>query len=211
MLPKKVKTHLSKDPVVKELIKNLDMLQLAPSGNVFNELVKNIVYQQISYKAADKIYGRFIELMPDIDYKPSDILSYEPLTIKAVGLSTQKMNYIFNIANFFKERKLYHFNWQEKTDQEITGILTEIKGVGTWTVDMILMFELNRPDIWPVKDAAIQQAMIQLYGIKKEKKALIDEMYKLAEPWKPFRSYTTLYLWAWCRENLKKKKSAAKK
>ena len=76
---------------------------------------------------------------------------------------------------------------------------------------MILIFELQRPDVWPVKDGAIQQAMIQLYDIKKEKKALIEEMYKLAEPWKPFRTYTTLYLWAWCRENLKKKKSASKK
>lgn len=208
MLSKKAKTHLSKDPVVKQLIKNHKMLEIAPSGNVFNELVKNIVYQQISYKAADKIYERFLNLMPNLDFKPSDILEYEPLTIKSVGLSNQKMNYIINIADFFEEHNLYNYNWEEKTDQEVTDLLTEIKGVGTWTVDMILLFELQRTDVWPVKDGAIQQAMVQLYDIKKEKKALIDEMYILAEAWRPYRSITTLYLWAWCRENLKKKKSA---
>jgi len=208
MLSKKAKTHLSKDPVVKQLIRNYNMLDIAPSGNVFNELVKNIVYQQISYKAADKIYERFLALMPNTSYRPNNILKYDPLTIKSVGLSNQKMQYIINIAEFFKEKKLYTFDWSSQSDEEIIDLLTEIKGVGTWTAEMILLFELKRPDVLPVKDLAIRQSMVHLYDIKHEKKALIEEMYKLAEQWRPYRSSVTLYLWSWCRENLKKKKSA---
>jgi len=103
--------------------------------------------------------------------------------------------------------------WEELSDNEIIELLTQIKGVGTWTAEMILIFELCRPDVIPVKDLAIQLAMKELYGIKSEKKALINDMYKIAEAWKPYSTYASLYLWSWCREQaqLKKKSGPSKK
>jgi len=104
-------------------------------------------------------------------------------------------------------------SWEQLSDSEIIELLTQIKGVGTWTAEMILIFELCRPDVLPVKDLAIQLAMKELYDIKSEKKALIIDMYEIAEAWKPYSTYASLYLWSWCRERaqLKRKNLTSEK
>jgi len=200
-MSRKAKNHLFKDPIFKQAMTGLKPLKLPQSGNVFNELVKNIVYQQISYKAADSIFGRFLDLMGKEKFPPKHILKFDHETLRSVGLSNQKANYIRNISEFFKDNKLYRKNWDKLSDEEIVKLLTEIKGVGTWTVEMILLFELQRPDVFPFKDLAIQQSMQHLYQIKEEKKALINKMIEIAEQWRPYRSTATLYLWSWKRAN----------
>lgn len=200
-MQRKAKSHLFKDPIFKKAMSGLKPLSLPRSGNVYNELVKNIVYQQISYKAADNIFGRLVDLLGSEKYKPKDILKQDHDTLRSVGLSNQKAMYVKNISTFFIEKKLYKKDWSKSTDREIVDLLTEIKGVGTWTVHMILLFELMRPDVFPVKDLAIQQSMNTLYNINKEKKALFLEMNNIAENWKPYRSIATLYLWSWKRAN----------
>lgn len=207
---KHAKSHLCQDKVLNEVISNHKILKLQKSGNVYNELVKNIIYQQISYKAADKIYGRLLEKMVDSKFPPRKILNSDPEEIRAVGLSRQKLNYIYNISEFFEDHKLYNKQWGRLSDEEIISLLTQIKGVGTWTVEMILIFELQRPDVLPVKDLAIQQAMKYLYNFDGTGKTLFDNMYRIAEDWQPFRSYATLYLWSWCRNNMNKLKSGSK-
>lgn len=197
----KAKRHLSQDPIFKQIVKNYSPIELSKTGNVYRELVRSIIYQQISYKAADKIHERFIDLIGRNKFFPKDILEIEYKDLKSVGLSNQKTQYIINISLFFKERKLMRFDWSTLSDKEISDLLMEIKGVGQWTADMILIFELGRSDILPLKDLAVREAIKKLYKVNKEKKALMDALYKLAEQWRPYRSIASLYLWAWYREN----------
>jgi len=200
----KAEKHLLKDKVFKDLVKNLDPLDLPQSGNVFNELVKNIVYQQISYKAADNIYARFLILIKKKKYKPKDVIALSHDELRSVGLSNQKAIYVKNISEYFIEKRLLRRNWDKFEDQEIIKILSDIKGVGVWTVQMILLFELQRPDVFPYGDLAIQQSIKELYNLDGEKKELIKQMNKVADNWKPYRSMATLYLWSWKREQSKK-------
>jgi len=200
-MKRKGQSHLFKDPIFKGAMSSLQPLSLPRSGNVYNELIKNIVYQQISYKAAENIFGRLCTLLGNNKYQPKDILAHDHDSLRSVGLSNQKANYVKNIAHFFIEHKLYNHDWSTLTDKEIIDLLTQIKGVGTWTVNMILLFELMRPDVFPHKDLAIQQSMNALYKIDKEKKELLKEMNNIAEQWRPHRSLATLYLWSWKRAN----------
>ncbi|MBT8228633.1 MAG: DNA-3-methyladenine glycosylase 2 family protein [Bacteroidia bacterium] len=177
------------------------MLKLPKSGNVFNELVKAIVYQQISYKAADSIYSRFIELFDSEKYMPAELSKQKFEDLRSAGLSNQKANYVKNIALFFEEHQLINCDWERLSDEEIIDLLTRIKGVGTWTVHMILIFQLCRPDVFPDKDLAIQIVMKKLYRINSEKRQLLVDMNKIAHNWSPYRSFASLYLWSWRRDN----------
>ncbi len=198
---KKAIAHLSKDPLMEKVIKQVSSLKLPKSGNVFNELVKGIAYQQISYKAADTIYGRFVQLIGGDFYSPDELLLLSHEEIRSIGFSRQKASYSLNIAQFFKEKNLYTFDWATLSDSEIIKLLTEIKGVGEWTVQMVLIFELQRPDVFPVKDLGVQQAMQAVYDITEEKRALHKKMEEIATPWQPYRTLASLYLWGWKREN----------
>ncbi len=201
MIHKKALQHLRKDPKMREIIKSTTYLELPQSGNVYNELVKSIAYQQISYKAADTIYGRFLQLVGGEYFSPEDVLLLGDDELRAVGFSRPKVTYVQNIARFFQEKELFTFDWNTLTDKEIIKLLTEIKGVGEWTVQMVLIFELLREDVFPSKDLGIQQAMIGVYKLKEEKKALITKMNEIAQNWQPYRTWATLYLWAWKRVN----------
>ncbi len=201
MIHKKALKHLRQDVKMREITKSTTYLELPQSGNVYNELVKSIAYQQISYKAADTIYGRFLQLVGGEYFSPEDVLLLEDDELRAVGFSRPKVTYVQNIARFFQEKALFTFDWNTMTDAEIIKLLTEIKGVGEWTVQMVLIFELMREDVFPAKDLGIQQAMIAVYELKEEKKHLIKKMNEIAENWTPYRTWATLYLWAWKREN----------
>ena len=195
------KKILNKDPILKKALKGLDPLSLPGAGNVFNELVKAIAYQQISYKAADTIFGRFIELLGSENYTPEDLIAVSFDEMRGIGFSKQKAAYSHNIANYFIEHSLYDCDWSQYSDAEIMKTLTNIKGVGEWTAEMIMLFELQRPDVFPAKDLAIQQSMMILYDFKLEKKTLLLKMNEIAEAWRPHRSLVTLYLWSWKRAN----------
>ena len=185
---KKAIQHLKKDPFMKRIIKDITYLKLRQSGNTFNELVKAIAYQQISYKAADTIYGRFLHLVGGEFFSPDDVLLLEADEMRAIGFSRQKASYARNIATFFKENDLFTYDWSQLSDDEIIKLLTQIKGVGEWTVQMMLIFELRREDVFPVKDLGIQQAMMGVYDFRLEKKALHNKMVEISEPWRPYRT-----------------------
>ena len=199
-----IKKHLSKDPKLKKIVSELEPLQLEASGNVYRELVKNIVYQQISYKAADSIYARFLKLVANKNFKPSHIIKHDIESLRTIGLSRQKASYILNISEYFIENKLYRHDWTQNTDEEIIKMLTDIKGVGVWTAKMILIFELLRPDVLAHEDLAIQLVIRELYGLKQTKKEFIQEITKIGDAWKPFRTTAGLYLWAYRRSQLEK-------
>lgn len=193
------KKYLFKDKMLKKAFKDLEPLYLPPSGNVYNELIKAIVFQQISYKAAEAIFGRLVDLFTDTLYRPADLLNHSHDKLRSIGLSKQKANYCHNISIYFQEHALYDFDWTLAEDKAIINMLTEIKGVGQWTAEMILLFELKRPDVFPVGDLAIRQALVSIYALTAEKKKLAKDLNLLAENWRPYRSTVTLYLWSWKR------------
>lgn len=200
-MSKEIVKQLSKDPVMKGVVKNHEILYLPNSMTVFHELVKNIVYQQISVKAAASIHERFIKYIGTDDFLPEELLLYSQEELRTAGLSNQKSGYILNIGRFFTEHQIEESTWEKMSDQEVIDTLTQIKGVGEWTAQMILLIQLLRQDVFPVKDLGIQIAMKKLYGLKSEKKELIKDMEEIAEQWRPFRSAASLYLWAWKRAN----------
>ena len=189
--------HLSSDPFLKKAIDLIDLDIVKSNNDIYGALVRSIISQQLSVKAASTIYGRFLDLF-EYNYPHHDhVIKMEPETMRQVGLSRQKSGYIKNVATFFKDQKISEKNWSIHSDEEIIKTLTQIKGVGTWTVEMILMFTLDRPDVFPVGDLGIQQAMISLYEIEAEKKELKNRLIEIAEQWRPYRTLACRYLWEW--------------
>ena len=190
------KQHLQKNEKLKDLVALVDLPKLE-DGNVYQSLMKSIVSQQLSTKVADVIWGRFINLFEDNKPHPLQIIDFDIETMKSVGLSGQKANYIKNVSIYFTENNLIDFDWSGLSDEEIIQILTKIKGVGVWTVQMILIFTLKRPDVFPVLDLGIQQGIKKLYALESSGKILMQEMEQISEEWRPFRSYASRIIWKW--------------
>lgn len=189
--------HLKKDRALQAIIENTTITPLVPSGQVYFELLESIVSQQLSVKAASTIFKRFCTLFPDEYPHPEVLQSIDHHLLRSAGLSNQKATYLKNVAVFAMENDLEHYSWNNLSDKEIIAFLTQIKGVGQWTVEMVLIFTLDRPDIWPVDDLGIRQAMIRLFSLQESGTALQQRMTALAEPWRPYRSLASRYLWRW--------------
>lgn len=190
-------THLSRDARLKAAIESSELVFPAPRGDLYYSLLRSITFQQLSGKAATTIHGRFLELFPEGYPHPEDVIALDITTLRSVGLSRQKATYIQNVAEFFKQERLEHKDWSTLSDEEIIQYLTQIKGVGKWTVEMILMFTLNRPDVFPLDDLGIQQAIQSMYGLESKGRELKKEMLAIAEAWRPYRTYACVYLWRW--------------
>ena len=187
--------HLSKDKKFKPYIDKIKLPHRNPAKDIYSGLISSIVSQQLSVKAA-AIHGRFIELF-DTDYpNANELLAFSDSDLRGVGISAQKTKYVRNVAIYFQENNLFQKDWNLLSDNEIIILLTEIKGVGKWTVQMILMFVLKRPDVFPVLDLGIQHGMIKVYNLKQEKKELHAQMEILSKKWQPHRTVACLYLWA---------------
>ena len=190
-------THLSKDPVLNKVIIELELSFTSDNKDVYGSLIRSIISQQLSVKAAGTIHRRFLELFEEEGPHPRALLKKSVEELRTVGLSRQKSSYMHNIAEFFIANQLEDMDWTEQSDTAIIQLLTEIKGVGLWTVQMILMFSLNRPDVFPSGDLGIQQAMKNLYGLKGKGKDLIMQMHRVADKWRPYRTIACRHLWKW--------------
>jgi DNA-3-methyladenine glycosylase II len=190
-----INQHLKKDKHLAELIKTIELPELNPDGDVYSALTRSIVSQQLSTKAAATIYGRFLDLFDNRYPNIGTVLNFSIDELRAVGLSRQKASYIQNVATFFQHKAAV--DWSKLSDDEIIDQLTEIKGVGKWTVEMILMFTLQRLDVLPLDDLAIKNRMVQLYEVTTIGRALKPELTEIAESWRPYRSVACRYLWAW--------------
>lgn len=190
-------THLSKDPKLKTLISTVEIQPLVNRGDLYSSLIRAIVGQQLSVKAAATIYGRFIDLFEDGYAYPEELLEMDLATLRSVGLSRQKSGYMHNIAQFFNENKLQNKDWTAMTDDEIIDFLTPIKGVGKWTVQMILMFTLHRDDVFPIDDLGVQNAMRSLYEMEETRRAFKAKMKEISAPWQPYRTHACRILWRW--------------
>ena len=152
------------------------------------------MYQQLSGKAARKIYQRFINIFKLDKYPdPKDVLNISNEKLKSVGLSYMKVDYIKNVATYFIENPKIITSLDYKSDQEIIDLVSSIRGVGVWTVQMFLIFTLNRPDVFPVTDLALQKGYSAYYKKKKlsDPKIMLDHSKK----WIPHRTTMSLYFW----------------
>lgn len=189
--------HLEKDDLLKEVIQTTKLSPFTPSGNVYFNLLESIVSQQLSVTAADTIFKRFCTLFPDNNPSPEILKIMDINLLRAAGLSNQKAAYLKNVADFTLDNDLENYSWHNLTDPEVISFLTQIKGVGQWTAEMILMFTLNRPDVFPADDLGIQQAMTRLYSIAETGKDFRKKMLIISEPWRPYRTIACRYLWRW--------------
>jgi DNA-3-methyladenine glycosylase II len=154
--------------------------------------------QQLSTKVAAVIYARFLELFKKKNPSPQDIVAVSFDDLRSIGLSNAKTNYVQNVCHFFIENKITDARLHKMTNDELIEFLTQIKGVGRWTVEMILMFTMGREDVFAVDDLGIQQAICKLYDIDfSDKKEMKKKMVEISESWSPYRTYACRYLWGW--------------
>jgi DNA-3-methyladenine glycosylase II len=163
--------------------------------DIYFRLMRAISGQQLSVKAASTIWERFINLFPDKYPHPSLVLEIDIEKMRQAGLSYQKARYIKAIADFALQNDITYERLIKMEDEEIILYLTSIKGVGRWTVEMILMFSLGRKDVFPADDLGIINAMKKLYNLRSTGKALRLRCIKIAEKWRPYRSHACFYLW----------------
>jgi DNA-3-methyladenine glycosylase II len=189
--------HLKKDKKLEKVIKEpLPLLQMRQ--NIPLRLMASIMSQQLNTKVAKIIYKRFLELYEGNEPQPKQVLDTPFETLRAIGLSNAKVNYVKNVAAFCIENEVTDIKLMSLNNTEIIELLTQIKGVGKWTVEMLLMFTLGREDVFAVDDLGIQQAMIKAYNLPADDKKLLKEkMLKISLKWKPYRTYACMHLWSW--------------
>lgn len=200
MAPSKTKiiNHLSKDPVLLPVVETIPFPKLQPSSVPLSEaLIESIVYQQLSIKAAATIYQRLLDRFDDKKLDLKKLTRMKTESLRSVGLSYQKADYVRNIAAFFLQNENQGVDWQALPDEELLKRLVSIKGVGQWTVQMIMISPLGKLDVFPAQDLGVQQGIVRLYDLKETGKTLISRMHEIAEPWRPYRSIACMYLWRW--------------
>ena len=198
---KKAIQTLKKDKVFSEIILLCnDKVQsrfdaLGTNDDLYISLLRSIVSQQLSTKAASTIYGRFLDLFPDKYPNASLIIETKEEQLRAAGLSFQKISYIKAVAQYSLTNNLSQAHINQLSNDEIITELTSIKGVGKWTVEMILIFGLKRLDVFPYDDLIVKNRIIKMYNITSKGKQLKADCHQIAEQWKPYRSIASLFLW----------------
>jgi DNA-3-methyladenine glycosylase II len=196
--------HLAKaDPVLAAVMKKIKLQELKLRDNYFHALIRAIAGQQLSMKAAATILGRVEALFPGKKLPaPKKFLEVSDEKLRAAGFSTGKVQYTKNIARFFIEREKELKKIHELSDEDIIKLLTQIKGVGIWTVEMFLMFSLGREDVFSYGDLGLRKGLQKVYGFKKEPS--LKQMQKIVDKWKPYRTHGARYMWASLVEGKKK-------
>ena len=189
---------LAKDPKMKMILGQLDEPLLEKNNKIYLRICRSILSQQLSVKVARVLYQRFLDLYEDREPTAQQILETPVETFRGIGFSRPKSGYIHNVCNFFIVNKITDRRLHKMDNEEVIDLLTQIKGVGRWTVEMILMYSLAREDVFPIDDLGIRNAMIKLYGIKEtDKKKLYKKLNKISSGWAPYRTYGCMYLWDW--------------
>jgi DNA-3-methyladenine glycosylase II len=190
--------HLSKDRKLKKIVETGQPHKLIRRKNICTYLCASIMGQQLSTKVADVIYKRFIDLYNGKEPLPRQIIDTPFEKLRGIGLSNAKVGYVKNVAQFEIDFGMDAKKLGKMDNEEVIVYLTAIKGVGRWTVEMLLMFALGREDVFAVDDLGIQNAIIALYKIdNSDKKAVKEKMLQLSAKWSPYRTYACLHLWRW--------------
>jgi DNA-3-methyladenine glycosylase II len=193
------KKHLRKTcPTMKALITRYKGETLRARGNGFYTLLRSVVGQQISVKAADAVWAKVEKTVRPMT--PKKLLSVSDEKLRACGLSGSKVAYARYVAEFYLTRGVEADYWQQHDDGAVLAELVAIKGIGTWTAEMFLIFHLMRPDVFPVKDLGVLKAM-NLYLLDGDPRLKADKCLKpkeyeaIAARWAPYRTVATWYLW----------------
>jgi DNA-3-methyladenine glycosylase II len=185
--------HLKQDTVLLKVINTYGVLAINQSKDTFRDIVESITSQQLSVKAADTIFTRVEKLLGEVT--PANILKTESQDLRNCGLSWSKVSYIKDLATKVSDDTLQLDKLTNMTDEEVIEHLVQVKGIGRWSAEMILMFTLKRPDILPLDDLGIQNAFVKLYGLNRSHKTLRRKMEKIAKAWIPYRTLACRYLW----------------
>ncbi len=204
--------HLQQDKKLAVFINGPVHERLQPHSNIPLQLIRSIMSQQLNTKVAQIIYSRFLVIYNRKIPKPQQIIDTPNETLRTTGLSNAKVSYIKNIAAFCIEHKITDKKLLAMSDEEIVELFTQIKGVGKWTVEMLLMFALGREDIFSIDDYGVRSAMIKIYKLEKlDKKKLNEKLFKISAKWSPYRTYGCLYCWQWKNNTPVVRKKSTKK
>lgn len=194
--------HLRQDATLARIIDQTDIPTSVSdwTNDLYLALLESIVSQQISVKAADAIFGRFRGLFPDRYPHADALLLLSTEELRSAGLSGQKVNYLRSVAEFSLANELSIDYVNGLSDEEVVQYLIPIRGVGRWTVEMLLLFVLDRPDVFPIDDLVIRQRMMRAYPEQTAGltgRALYAALHAIADQWSPYRSTASKYLWRW--------------
>jgi DNA-3-methyladenine glycosylase II len=179
------------DPVLRAVIKAHPKVHLQPRGEPFFTLARAIVGQQISVKAAQSVWNRFETCV--LRVSPENVLRRKRQELRACGLSDRKVEYVADLAQHFVDGRIHVHKWPEMDDEAIIAELVEVRGIGRWTAEMFLIFNLLRPDVFPLDDLGLQKGIrVAYFG---GRKVSVRTMKRLGETWRPWRSVATWYLW----------------
>jgi DNA-3-methyladenine glycosylase II len=193
--------HLKKDKRLAKIIFE-PVGDLRTHKNVALTLIESIMSQQLSTKVVEVIHKRFLALYRAKEPTLQEILDTPLTTLRSIGLSNAKTTYVHNVAKFCIENNITDKKLNAMTNVEVIELLTQIKGVGQWTVEMLLMFTLGREDVFAIDDLGLQQSMIKLYKLDAlDKKQLREKLMKISAKWSPYRTYACIYLWRWKDNN----------
>jgi len=188
----KAKRSLARrDPVMGGVMRRFPKVHITPRGDPFHTLARAIVGQQISVKAAQSVWNKVLVCV--LEVTPEAILSRNRKELRSCGLSDRKVEYIADLAQHFADGKIHVHRWPGMGDEDIIAELTEVRGIGRWTAEMFLMFNLLRPDVFPVDDLGLQKGLRLAYY--RGRKISLKTMRKVGDGWRPWRSVATWYLW----------------
>jgi len=180
-----------RDPVMAGIMRAHPKIFLARRGEPFLTLARAIVGQQISVKAAQSVWDRVVACAGEVT--PGKILSKQRSELRACGLSDRKTEYIADLAQHFADGSIHVHRWGEMSDEDIIAELVQVRGIGRWTAEMFLIFNLLRPDVFPLDDLGLQKGIRVAYF--RNRKVALSTLRKLGERWRPWRSVATWYLW----------------
>jgi DNA-3-methyladenine glycosylase II len=180
-----------RDPVMGAIIRSRPRVHLARRGEPFMTLARAIVGQQISVKAAQSVWDRLAVCVGDMT--PGGVLARPSRQLRACGLSDRKTEYIVDLARRFEGGLVHPHRWPEMGDEEVIVDLVQVRGIGRWTAEMFLIFNLLRPDVFPLDDLGLQAAIRRHYF--RGRRASRARLRRLGEDWAPWRSVATWYLW----------------
>jgi DNA-3-methyladenine glycosylase II len=196
--PKAKRALAAADPVLGNIIRRYPRIALASRGDPFSTLARSIVGQQISVKAADAVWARLLAACPQMT--PRAVLRKRATTLRTCGLSERKVEYMVDLARHFERDHIDVPTLQAASDEEVIALLTEVRGIGRWTAEMFLIFNLLRPDVLPLDDLGLLKAISLHYLDGEATERLLKRdgrvrVSQLAAAWAPWRSVATWYLW----------------
>lgn len=192
-----------KDPILNEIIRTIPAPMIASTNDVFYDLVGCIVAQKIHYRGKSPWMKKLSILLKERHPTPESVLNIDEKAFAEMKLSNNKYQTLFRLADTWQRQKMDKMDWSALTDEAVKGMLMDIKGIGNWTVDMILLYTLQRPNVFPYEDYHLKNMMAQLYELNPKSK-LKAQMLDVANEWLPYQSTAVKYILAW-KEYLKKK------